>query len=152
VNPPLGPLLLIVILAVGVVRLIRQTVRASAVRRPALDTPASFRARVSVKHRYGAIPGWAQRVKGPMELLIRGPYLEIAMARPFPGALLGVNRYLFGPETVLTTDPGRAPSKGQGWIVLAGKQDGKPVEVAIMPHVPRDQVLNALQAAGVRMG
>lgn len=86
-----------------------------------------------------------------MELRIRGPFVELGMARPFPGELLGVNRYLRGSETLMTVDGERAP-RGEGWIVLTSKQDTRVVEVAILPHGPRNELLTAIRSAGVRDG
>ena len=147
-----GELLGFALLGVGIVRVIWRSTRVGSIRRAAVTQPASFQSRVAVKYRYGAIPGWAQRVKGPMELRIRGQVVEVSMARPFPGIVLGVNCYLHGPETVMSTDSDRAPSKQKGWIVLTGIQSGKRLEVAILPHGPQEEVLHALQTAGVRMG
>ena len=149
---PAGELLFWILLAVGIGRIAWRSLRSNPTRRSALAEPASFHARVSVKYRYGAIPGWAQRVKGPMELRIRGPFVELAMARPFPGELLGANRYLHGSETVMAVDGERAPTKGVGWIVLTSKQDKKVVEVAILPHGPLNELLTAIRSAGVRDG
>src|SRR5258708_37380507 len=86
-----------------------------------------------------------------MELNSRGPFLELSMRAPFPGVLLGVNRYLRGPETVMTLNSQRALKGGEGWIVLTGKQGTKTVEVAILPHGHREGLLTALRGAGVRV-
>lgn len=153
-------LVFLFIIALGVGRIGWQAYRLTPTRRAAFAEPVTFCDRVSVKFRYGSplgwnrslLPAWNRRVAGPMELRTRGPFVEVSMATPFPGVLLGVNRYLRGPETVMTTDRDQAPSKEDGWIILRGIQGGKRVEVAILPHGPNDEVLHALQAAGVRMG
>ena len=73
------------------------------------------------------------------------------MTTPPAGDLTGANRYLHAPETVMSISPDRLPRPSEEWIVLEGLQGKEQVEIAVLPQVPRQEVIDALRAAGVRL-
>ena len=92
---------------------------------------------------------WTQPLWGPVNLVIRGEWIEVSLATPVLRALVVDGEYFFDAmETSITTGRLSAGEPREGVIVLTGRRLGKEIHLEIDAGINIDAIWNALANAG----
>jgi len=142
----IGGALLIVVLVETQFR----TRRERSVRAELASRPVIYRERVVAKF---MLPSgrWPGRMSRGMEIVVQDGVVAVIFANRLARILLGTERYFSASEAVAQVS--LAPSAGyprRRWVVLA-TESGEPRPVAVATRSDLQNLVSALQAAGVRV-